>query len=74
MYQMKKLTYRLFTATLIFTSVFATGCTTVTVEEGCTDPDSEDYSATAEVDDGTCTYEGAVVFSCFPKKTPKIRK
>jgi hypothetical protein len=57
---MDKLSYKLIVATLIFASLFTPNCSSL--EEGCTDPDSPDYSVTAEVDDGSCTYEGAVVF------------
>ena len=31
-------------------------------KEGCTDPDSINYSADAKTDNGTCEYEGKVVF------------
>lgn len=30
--------------------------------KGCTDKDSKNYDATAQVNDGSCLYEGAVVF------------
>ena len=63
---MKKLSYRLITAALSIAMAFTTGCSTdcptVTVEQGCTDPDSENYSPTADIDNGSCTYEGGVVF------------
>lgn len=31
-------------------------------KEGCTDPDSKTYNADAKKDNGTCSYEGRVVF------------
>lgn len=31
-------------------------------KKGCTDPDSVNFNADAGKDDGTCTYEGSVVF------------
>jgi hypothetical protein len=31
-------------------------------QEGCTNPDAVNYSSDADTDDGSCTYEGEVVF------------
>lgn len=31
-------------------------------EQGCTDPNADNYSSTAEENDGSCNYEGDVVF------------
>ena len=45
-------------AFLAITISFTTGCKT----EGCTDPDSITFDAEADEDDGTCQYEGNVVF------------
>jgi hypothetical protein len=39
--------------------VFFTSCKK---QEGCTDKNATNYSVDAEEDDGTCTYEGSVVF------------
>lgn len=55
---MKRITLFLISIIVLSVLVF-TGCAK---EEGCTDPDSINYSATAEVDDGSCEYEGSVVF------------
>ncbi|MFT5253171.1 MAG: hypothetical protein ACI87N_002200 [Flavobacteriales bacterium] len=40
-------------------AVLTTGCSK---EQGCIDPDSNSFSASAEEDDGSCTYEGRSVF------------
>ena len=40
-------------------AVFTTSCTK---EQGCTDPDSINYSASADFDNGSCRYEGSAVF------------
>ncbi len=40
-------------------ALFTTSCSK---EQGCTDPLGTNYSETAEEDDGSCTYEGGVVF------------
>lgn len=45
--------------TLSFLSVISfTSCK----EEGCMDPDSKTFNANADKDDGSCKYEGSVVF------------
>lgn len=55
-----KITKLFFIAVFISsTAVMLTNCAK---EKGCMDPESKNYSATAEKDDGSCLYEGAVVF------------
>lgn len=55
---MKKLNSLLF---LALTAVLLS-LTSCKKEEGCTDPNATSYNPEAEVDNGTCTYEGEVVF------------
>ena len=31
-------------------------------KEGCTDPDAENYNSSATKSDGSCTFQGRVVF------------
>ncbi len=53
--------YRLFSFFLLIAglSLLSTGCTDV---EGCMDPNSVTFNPDATLDDGSCTYEGQVVF------------
>jgi hypothetical protein len=46
-----------FTALISATAILS-GCK----QEGCTNPDAVNYSSEADTDDGSCTYEGEVVF------------
>ena len=55
---MNKSSFILLSVTLSVANVFNTSCK----EKCCTDPDSMNYSETAEEDDGSCTYEGRAVF------------
>ena len=56
---MKISSFILLAITLSVTTVLTTSCIK---EQGCTYPDSINYSETAEIDDGSCFYEGSVVF------------
>lgn len=54
---MKKIKFLTF-ALLLTGVAMMSSCST----EGCTDPDATTYNADADSDDGTCQYEGSVVF------------
>jgi len=49
---------RILTTLFAASAVLLAGCAT----EGCIDPDAINYDITADLDDGTCTYEGEAVF------------
>lgn len=53
--------FRFFYLALLLSSLITvtTSCTEV---EGCTDPNSVNFDPDATLDDGSCTYEGQVVF------------
>lgn len=55
---MKRSSIILLTVTLTIATVFTTSC----AKRGCTDPEAINYSEEAEKDDGSCSYEGAMVF------------
>ena len=46
---MDTLSYKVISIILSLSTFFITSYTSVTGEEGCTDPNSEDYSSTAEI-------------------------
>jgi len=56
---MKKINLLLFTLIVGTSMIFNTSCES---KQGCTDSISDEYDATAEEDDGSCTYDGAVIF------------
>ena len=55
---MKNSSLILLALSLSVAAVFTTSCK----KKGCTDPDAINYSEEAEKDDGSCSYEGAMVF------------
>jgi len=55
---MKKSSFILLVVALGVATVFTTSC----MKRGCTDPEAINYSEEAEKDDGSCSYEGAMVF------------
>ena len=55
---MKISSFILLVVALSVATVFTTSCK----KKGCTDPEALNYSEEAEKDDGSCSYEGAMVF------------
>ena len=55
---MKRSSFILLVVALSIATVFTTSCQ----KKGCTDPEAINYSEEAEKDDGSCSYEGAMVF------------
>jgi hypothetical protein len=52
--------FKITLTTLLLTSFFT--FSSCTKEQGCTDPNSVNFNPDAEEDDGTCEYEGEIVF------------
>lgn len=53
----KRISFQIITLSLLSVISF-TSCK----EEGCMDPDSKTFNANADKDDGSCKYEGSIVF------------
>jgi len=56
---MKKLLFILMAVLLTTATMLSPSCTK---PKGCTDPDAKNYDTSAGKDDGSCTYEGKVIF------------
>ncbi len=56
---MKKISFILIATLFSAATMFTTSCSK---ELGCMDPDSKNYNPSAEKDDGSCAYEGKVIF------------
>jgi hypothetical protein len=59
---MKKISLVLLCSVLIVGLSSTNSCKKDNKIKGCTDKDSKTYSSTAEEDDGSCLYEGYIVF------------
>lgn len=59
---MKKVILSTIFLVLLGSPFFTTSCRKADKIKGCTDKDSKNYDKTAEVNDGSCLYQGAVVF------------
>ncbi len=58
---MKKTISSIIYLSLITAMVIMSSCKKNDKIKGCTDKDSDNYNAAAQVNDGTCTYSGAIV-------------
>ena len=65
---MKKSRFILFAIVISVVAVFTTSCK----KKGCTDPDAINYSREAEKDDGSCSFEGAMVFYYIEATAAKL--
>lgn len=52
--------------TLFLTLFLALNALTGCKKEGCTDPNSRNYNASANSENGSCEYDGSLIFWCMP--------